>query len=249
MTLWMLSVHADEVSARLLAQIGPTPTGAALAEAVGAFLRHQPWIAERVEVQACEGHAVVVARARPQHGRSAAEDPLELLRAVEGLLGMEDKLPEVLDADELPEIDVGDEDLPVPAAEGPRHARAALELLRSRARCFPLPRAEWFEIQEGQLVLTSDRIVFEPRYRMGLAEGAPTARGHSIPLSEILDVGRDTWCDVPCLRVDAADRSCRYGWPPRREDPASNFDVAEWLEKLKSITGVSGGARRDRRPG
>jgi len=235
MGLCVLTISAREVSGRVLGLAGPEPTGEGLAEAVRRYLgRHQPWLAERVVVGADGPLAVVLPKA-PRGGRPG-EGALELLRAVEGVLGMADKLPEVPPEAELPELEV-DGDL-LGHVESVNPAAVAGEdpvLLRSKVRHFPLPVAEWFEIREGWLTLTPRRIRFEPRPRPALAEGGAASGEHAVALGRVRGVRRDTWCHVPCLRVETDGGPYRYGWPPRREEPGSSFDVTEWLETLRTL--------------
>jgi hypothetical protein len=49
---------------------------------------------------------------------------------------------------------------------------------------------------------------------------------------------RDTWWCVPCLRIEARGRAYRYGWPRLRRDPASEFELDEWLGRLRSAAGL-----------
>jgi hypothetical protein len=227
----VLVVYAHEVDERVRRSAGEKPDGLSLAAAVREFLvRHQPWLAERVEVKANKDCAVVVPR-----GGQPSRNAEELLRAVQAVLGMSDKLPEVGSADGLPEIEFDAPDLSFHGDSlSSEDELFADSLLQSRVRHFPLPNAEWFEICEGRLFLTPDRIVFEPRYVIGWTEDDKLARRHEIPLSEVLRVARDTWFYIPCLRVETARKAYRFGWPPKREDIWSEFSVEEWLATIES---------------
>ena len=234
MACLVLIAYPDELDGRVRLLAGEKPTGESLAAAVRAFLvKHQPWLAARVEVKPGKGHVIIVPREVAPVALRKGERPDDVLRAVEGVLGMLSKLPEVGDARDLPEIDAGEEwfDLPEPI-ENEEEYRVGL--LRSKVRYFPLPGAEWFEICEGHLVLTRESIVFEPRYFLSEYVGERTARGHEIPLGDVTRVGRDTWVQIPCLRVETERRAHRYGWPPKRENIWSNFDLEEWLVALES---------------
>ncbi len=235
MSDWVLTVYPKELPAGLVAGLGPSPTGAEIAAVVRRHLaERQPWIAERVEVRAADGHASVAPR-RPAAGTSSsAERPLQLLRSVEGALGMTDKLSEVLDDDGAKLIDVDLKEFalpPVPPDAGPADNSV---LLQSKVRCFPLPQAEWFEIYDGLLSLTHEGIAFRASWRPE-DEDQPGARTHAVPLQEIVTVRRDNWICVPCLRVDTQAGSYRYGWPRRREEVESVFVVSEWVARLRSL--------------
>jgi len=238
-----LPVHRNEVSAAVLEGIGSHPGGEALAAAIRRFLReHQPWIAERMEVEAEGDHAVVAPRAGPGGGGRAGERPLELLRAVQGVLGMADKLPGFLGDDELPEIGVDGGEFGLQATMGQAEALPDRVELRSRARYFPFPEAEWFEVCEGELTLTREHITFDSPQRIQLEQEEQPSRRHVISIAHVTGVGRDTWLHIPCLRVDTARRVYRYGWPSRRPEPESCLDIGEWQVKLKSLL------RKERQP-
>ena len=236
-------MRADEVSAAVLRGVGPRAAGEVLVEAIRRFLRdRQPWLAERVEVQAEGEEVMVVPRSGRIGERRAGERPLELLRSVEGVLGMADKLPEFSDTDELAEVSVEGHDFGLPAAGDEVGAPAGAVRLRSKVRYFPLPVAEWFEVCEGELVLTLDGITFKPRYRIEQEEEGRSSRMHAIPIASVTGVARDTWLHVPCLRVETLQGAYRYGWAPRREELESCFDIAEWRAKLEALV------QRGRRP-
>jgi len=249
-TCQVLIVYPDEVDARVRLLAGDKPTGVAFAQAVHEFLQaHQPWLAERVAVQAGKdcalirpvvpGEADAPGGAMPGGGTPdgtarEGERPGDILRALEAALGMMSKLPEVLDADGLREIEV-DPDLlrpPAPVPEGEEDQFVGL--LRSNVRSFPLPGAEWYEIHEGQLVLMERSVLFEPRHALGQTEDDRTVRRHEIPLADITGFGQDTWIHYPCLRIETERRTYRYGWPARRRNVWSDFNVEEWLVALES---------------
>ena len=58
-----------------------------------------------------------------------------------------------------------------------------------------------------------------------------------MPLNRVGQVRRDTWWRLPCLTISLGDRAYRYGWPAFRTDPASEFELDEWLEALQRLMG------------
>jgi len=241
MSRCVLTIYPDDLSAGVLPAAGQDASGAELAAAVQEFLtRHQPWLAERVEVLSRQGCAVVTARETPGPPR-AGERPLELLRAVQGVLGMADRLPEVHGDGDMPEIEADAAQFDFPCSSWDEGDAAPEAVLQSKVRSFPLPEAEWYEICEGVLTLTHDRIVFEPRYWAPLEDKERSTRRHVLLLKDVSEVARDLWLHIPCLRVETQDAAYRYGWPPRREDLHSTFEVDEWLEALKRFKRGGGG--------
>jgi len=230
-----LIIHAEDLGPRVLGEAAPDAGASALAEAVRRFLaEHQPWVAERVDVTPGEHCCRVTARAALACARHG-ERPIDLLRAAQGALGMADKLPEVVDEPDLPELDVDAAVLELPVGPAQGAAGPPEEILRSKVRYFPLPEAEWFEICAGQLVLTSQGICFEPRYRPRESKDQRRARSHAIPLAQVTQAARDTWFHLPCLRVSTRRGAYRYGWPPEREELSTHFHVDQWLEALSSL--------------
>jgi len=232
-TCQVLIAYPDEVTAEVRRMAGQEPTGASLAQAIGEFLgESQPWLAERIVVRPGKGCAAIVPRS-PEPEARPGEKPMDVLRAVESALGMFNKLPEIEDVEDAPEIEVDPKQF---GLAGPVESEREqfYGLLHSKVRYFPLPGAEWFEVCEGELFLTSRGVTFVPRYIVGQDEDERTARGHEIPLAEITQTGRDTWVHLPCLRVETKRKAFRYGWPPCREDIWSNFDVEEWLSGLRA---------------
>ena len=230
-----LDVYAREVSARLTQGLGADPSGDQVAAAVRAFLvEHQPWLAARVRVAAGDGCAVVTA---PASGPvRLGERPIDLLRAVQGVMGMADKLPEVHSDEGLPEVHADPAHFLLPAEDPAPERPEGTEILRSRVRYFPLPTCEWFEVCDGELILQPLRVTFEPECQiMSERRSMGTAGKHVLELGRVRRVRRDSWWVLPCLRLDVNEGAYRYGWPALRTDPAAEFELDEWLATLKRL--------------
>jgi len=224
----VLTIRPEELSASIFGERG-WESSLQAAEAVAKHLAEkQPQLAALVSVRACQDHIIVTACGARQ---------LDTLRAVEGVLGVEDRLPERDVPDELPEIEVDEEEFSVSAAELPEHPEGGEEILRSRVRYFPLPTCEWFEIREGELTLWPDRIVFEGRYQIVGDSGVDSGGLISIPLRDVTRFERDVWLNVPCLTVETEQMAYRFGWPASRDVPERLFYVEEWLDALRRILG------------
>lgn len=229
-----LTIRPGEIGRPVLEDPNRMLSGPELARALAKFLRQQqPWLAGRVRIVARKDHVVV--RATGVEPDRPGTRPLEVLRAVEGAVGMADKLPEINSAEDLPELrmDPGRFDLDFNDPEPPPRAMPVTESLTSKVRYFPVPEAAWFEICDGTLQLTDTALTFEATYRLETTE--ENTRDHHLPLAEVQEVLRDTWCRVPCLRVETADAAYRYGWPARRDKPESIFTVGEWLAALEKV--------------
>lgn len=229
-----LTINPDEIGRPVLEEPGRALSGPELARALRRFLREQqPWLAERVRIVARRDCALVRAAAPDPHRPGTRS--LEILRALEGAVGMADKLPEVAEIDSLPEMDMkpGDFDLDIPEPDPAPRQAPVTEALSSKVRYFPVPEASWYEICDGTLKLTNTAIIFEAAYRVEYSEAQP--RDHRLPLAGVREVLRDTWCRIPCLRVETAEAAYRYGWPARRSETQSIFTVSEWLTALQKV--------------
>ena len=234
----VLTIYPEDLGPRVLPPAGRRPTGEEIAAAVRHFLQeHQPRIAELVRVEAGEGHAAVIVLPPHQGGtaRRGASNALDLLRAVEGSLGMADKLPEVLDPENLPELAVDAREFPVTLTEDKDEPWEGPERLRSKVRYFPLPTCQWFEICDGELILAPDRIIFEPHSVIVREDDEDFSGRQVISLTSVVEVRRDTWWHVPCLRIETRQKAYRYGWPARRGEPGRDFELDEWLSLLDSM--------------
>ncbi len=184
--------------------------------------RKRSGLAEVLQVAAREGAVVV---------RAEGEFPEETLR----------EFRDLLDAGRVMrvagEIDVPPEEFAIDAGELPEEAFDETETLRSHVRYFPHPVCEWFEVSAGELVLTDRQVLFEPQWQITREEDAGPSGEHRIPLADVQRFWRGEWWDVPCLMLQTAGRTYRYGWSAGRGEPESVFDVDEWLEHLRSILG------------
>jgi len=222
----VLIIRRDELNAAILGAAGDD-SSAGVAEAVERFLRErEPQLAALLSVRRCtEGIAIT----------ATGKGPLDMLRAVEGVLGIEDRLPEVVAAEDLPEIEVEQEEFSLSVVERPEPQLLAEEILRSKVRYFPLPTCQWFEISEGDLVLTAESITFEPRRHITADQDADTRGFIIVPLTQVKALRRDYWLNVPCIRIETAKRAYRYGWPAWRQEPETIFEVEEWLDTFGAL--------------
>lgn len=223
-----LEIRPDELSRKVLENPSEVPADRA-AEAVRDFLSmQQPDLASRVEVRA-RGSLLVV--------ECTGERPLATLRAVEGILGVEDRLPEVGDTAGLPEIEWEEE--VVAAAEGVQATGRASdgEVLRSRVRYFPLPECEWFDIRQGILTLTEGKIVFQPEHRIPSVAGEGSKELVEIQLADITNFREDTWVHLRCLRIETYLEDYRFGRAAHRDKVELIFEVDDWLHALRNRLG------------
>jgi hypothetical protein len=229
-----LTISSDEIGRPVLDEPNRVLSGTELADRLKQFLRDkQPWLAARVRIEV-QGEQVVV-RAVDVGGGRRGTQPMEILRAFEGTVGMSDKLPEVSEVDSLPEVEMEagafDFDPPQPTPEPP--GNETLEGLCSKVRYFPVPEAAWYEICDGTLRLTEDALDFEADYHVDYTEDE--TRDHRVPLASVQKALRDTWCRIPCLRIETREAAYRYGWPARRKEVDSIFTVGEWLTALQKV--------------
>lgn len=224
----ILTIRPAELSAEILKGSGREST-ARVAQALREFLQErQPQLSALVTISACPGQIVV---------RASGEHALDTLRSVEGVLGMEDRLPEALPFDEMPEIEANEKEFSLEATKSVQEPAARKASLRSKVRYFPTPICEWFEISDGELLLEEDRLVFKPKHQIVPDSGASPEGVISIEFENIKDFGRDVWWNVPCLGIETEQKAFRFGWPPRREEPESIFQIEEWLDTLRRLLG------------
>jgi hypothetical protein len=193
------------------------------AQAVGAFLqRKRLGLAQALQISS-EGPEIVI--------RVSGEEPEQMLREAEDMLGLtEGDQP-------AGEMDVQPDDFAIEVIQvAQEESRLEREVLRSRVRYFPCPVCEWFEMSTGDLVLSDQRLVYEPEWVVMTDDQAGSEKQglHSIPLAQIAAVYRGEWWDVPCLMVETPARTYRYGWPAERDEPAE-FDVDEWMDEIRLL--------------
>jgi len=218
----MTKVRPSDLSFRVLQADPEGISPEQAARAVTQYLqRKRAGLAGAVEVSV--GTGCVTIRAR-------GEAPWEMIREVEELLGIGVELrPEG-------EIEVDPAEFVVKAFDVPNvEPDLERELLHSRARYFPYPVCEWFEINTGELSLTDRRIFYEPEWTLVEEDSLREAGQHLIPLAQVQDVKCSEWWDIPCLLVITRELTYRYGWPAERGEPETIFDVDEWLVCLRSL--------------
>jgi len=206
---WVLGTSADLVSAEEAAR------------AVRDYVRRKrAGLAEALRIEP-RGEVVVV--------RTEGEYPAQMLRELKDLLDAGRRLHPTA------EIEVDPGEFTIEVVEQPPEGPEEGELLRSRVRYFPHPVCEWFEVSTGYLTLTERRVLFEPEWQITREEDAGPEGEHRIPLASVERFWRGQWWDVPCLMLQVRQRVYRYGWPDRRGELETIFDVDEWLAKLGSI--------------
>jgi len=218
-----LEIRPDELSQALLEH--PREASAEdAAEAVRGFLNEkQPRLAARVMVHAAAGVVVI---------ECAGERALDTLRAVEGVLGIPDRLPEVSASEDLPELEWNEEPVE-PAQEAQPRFASDEEVLRSRVRYFPLPECQWFDIRQGILTLTGEKIVFQPEHHIPSVAGDSSKEHMEIPLGAITGIIEDTWFHLRCLRVETELEAYRFGRAQHRGKVELIFEVDDWLQALR----------------
>ncbi len=220
-----LRLAPAQISFRVLRRDPEGTSPRAAARAVEEFLRRRrEGLAEAVEVGFEAG--VVVIRAE---GAAAAD----MIREAEELLVEEARL--AVEA----ELEVDPEKFAVSVGELAEEGEAELEreVLYSKVRYFPHPECQWFEISSGTLMLSDRQVIYEPEWVIMTeeGEGALNPGSHVIPLEEVGRVYRGEWWDLPCLMIQTAGRTYRYGWPAARGEPETEFDVDEWLVALRRL--------------
>jgi len=217
-----MRLRPSELTFRVL-QLEPrlaTPQEAV--EGIKAFLkRKRAGLAEALEILAGEGEVIL---------RATGEVPHEILREARELL-----MPD-WEREPAQEIEVDPDEFVIELPDGLEEPMLEREILRSRARYFPYPVCEWFEITTGELVLTDAQVTYEPEWVM-MQDGTEAERSglHVIPLDSITKCWRGDWWDLPCLMIDTPDRTYRYGWTAERGELERIFDVDEWLVQLRSM--------------
>jgi len=218
-----LEIRPDELSPEILDN--PTEASAdEAANAVSEFLREtQPQLVGQITVRVAGGFVAVEA---------SGERPLDTLRAVEGVLGIRDRLPEVEDTEELPDLEWGEGT--VEASETTRGGWVSdEEVLRSRVRYFPLPECQWFDIRQGILTLTEAKIDFQPEHHIPSVAGEATSESMEIPLADITEFMEDTWLHLRCLRIETELEAYRFGRAQHRGKVELVFEVDDWLQALR----------------
>jgi len=197
-----------------------TPQGAVAA--VRRYLQqHHPALAGALELS--PGVGSVVLRAEGEAPQEIVREAVELLRQRDlGEVAGEIEVDAAQFAIELNEV----ADEPAPGER---------EILSSDVRYFPYPDCEWFEIRSGRLTLTDRMVLFEPRLVIAENPDAEMAASHVVPLSALERAYRGEWWTLPCLMIQMAGITYRYGWPAKRGEPALIFDVDEWLLHIRSL--------------
>ncbi len=222
-----MRIPAAELSARVLGAPAGALSPQARAYAVRRWLqRRRPALAGAITVEAAEGG--VLLRAEGEVAEARLREARELLRPEHPAAAAEEV--------EI-EVDAAEFAVETTGTPEPEPARREPERLRSEVRYFPYPTCEWFEISTGELVLTERRVRFEPRLQIVGESGWGRSGEHEHPLEDLLRFWRGEWWDVPCLMLQMPQRTYRYGWPARRQEPGTIFEVDEWLSLLRSITG------------
>jgi hypothetical protein len=193
------------------------------ARAVTRFLqRKREGLTQALEISA-SGDEVVI--------RASGEAPDEMLREAGELLGLgEEPEPHL-------EIEVDPAEFAIKVLDvTSEEAHLEEEILRSKVRYFPYPSCEWFEVSSGHLLLTDHRVVYEPDYViMADEDGGPQQDARAVALGEIKRVYRGEWWDIPCLMIETAGRTYRYGWAAEREELETVFEVDEWLQEIRFL--------------
>jgi len=219
-----MRIRLEELSFRVL-QADPLRIGAdEAARAVRQFLmRKRAGLAQTVRVSAGTDDVIL---------RAEGEVPEQFLDEARDLLGLGD----VLAADEEFEVDpvefaieVLPQAVPEPDFEH--------EVLRSRVRHFPYPECEWFAISTGMLTLSDRQVLYEPEWLIMTEHGQQNGENTVIPIADMIKCYRGEWWDVPCLMLETAEVTYRYGWPAERGELEFIFDVDEWLEALRRLRG------------
>jgi hypothetical protein len=217
----------SELSFRVLQKEPSSVSADQAVRAVTRFLqRKRKGLAKALEISASGGEVVI---------RASGEAPHEMLREAGELLGLGQ------DAESHLEIEVDPAEFAVAvldiASEEPRLEQ---EILRSKVRYFPHPSCEWFEISSGLLLLSSRQVAYEPDYVVMADDQAGAQEGaHAVALGDIRRVYRGEWWDIPCLMIETADRTYRYGWASERAEPETVFEVDEWLDEIRFLLGDS----------
>lgn len=192
------------------------------AQALVAFVeRKRAGLAQLIEVQAAEGVLHVTAR---------GEWPEESLAELRTLLGLDDDRA----AGEI-EVDPGEFAIEVDDVRGTEFAAAERVILHSRVRRFPYPVCEWFDISSGLLTLTESGVAYEPEYSIVDEAGRAGPGGLVVPLDDVRHAFRGEWWDVPCLMLQTAAETHRFGWPAERDDPSLEFQVSEWVDAIRRL--------------
>jgi len=193
------------------------------ARAVARFLeRKREGLAQALEISASGGEVVI---------RASGEAPDQMLREAAELLGLNEEPEPRL------EIEVDPAEFAVNVLDvAPEETNLEDEILRSKVRYFPYPSCEWFEVSSGYLLLTNHRVAYEPDHVIMAGEyTGPQEDAHAVALDEIRRVYRGEWWDVPCLMIETAGRTFRYGWAAEREEPETVFEVDEWLHEIRFL--------------
>lgn len=213
-----------EISFRVLGAAPGEVSPAAAARAVQEFLeREHPGLAATLTIEPAD-EAVLL--------RAEGESPDAMLREACQLLAPQTP------SEEVGQIEVDVDEFAVETIEEPEAEPEweETERLRSEVRYFPYPTCEWYEISTGDLVLTDTHIRFEPRWQITSESGTGPSGEHSHSISDVRRFWRGEWWDIPCLMLEMPERTYRYGWPAKRGEPETIFDVDEWLAMLRSMT-------------
>ncbi|MHC4789564.1 MAG: hypothetical protein ACYS8K_10235 [Planctomycetota bacterium] len=217
-------IRPSQLSFRVLQTdlAGLKPSAAALA-VERYLLRKRSGLAQALEISA-EVRQVVI--------RAWGHAPQEMIREAEELLGIGEELAPTK------EIEVDPDEFNIEVAQiavvEPEPER---EILRSRARYFPHPTCEWFEISTGELSLVGRQVLYESEWAIMQDDPGGGTEQHLIPLDGVRRSWRGEWWNIPCLMLTTQTRTYRYGWPAERSELETLFDVGEWLVHLRSLLG------------
>ncbi len=215
-----LRIEPSELAPRVVGTEAAGSNPETAARAIRRYLeRRRPALLNMVEVGAEEGSLVV---------KAEGETPEQTLKEVRELLRLDEDLTPV------GKIEVDAEEFVLKDTETEVDSWTETEILRSRARYFPHPTCEWFEVCTGELTLTEERVRFEPEYEM-VGDETGGRSEQVILLERITEVRRGDWLEVPCLELVTRRQVYRYGWPARRGEPGTILDVDEWITHLRTL--------------
>jgi hypothetical protein len=217
-----LLIRPVELSYRILREPPDDATPEAAAQAVAAWVRRtRPGLSGLLHITTTPSAVRV---------RAWGEYPDVILVELADLLGLhESMMPQGI-------LEVNADEFTVEVSSSLREADVEREVLRSRVRHFPYPICEWFDISTGMLCLTDTRVLFESEhFILSSPVGPSCVDALDISLDCIQRVWRGEWWDIPCLMIQTAESTHRFGWPAERTQIETEFDVSEWINALRAL--------------